>query len=345
MRHARGAATTALAAAVVLVLALAGCGAERPGPGGGTNTDAGHGTGTGTGSGPVGAETLCPSSMPGYGAPPAETPSASRAPHSSLTPLPLSTGLPARDGVRVTGLYALPQRQSQDCEPARVSVDFTVTNHEKTAMSYTITLGLRTDSRGAADTVTQTVPAVGPGRTVKGTVVTGELSAPASAVTDVSVLKVRGVPADEAPSGSGPCPASGVRLSPDRGDAAMGLRVLTLYLENCGKGAYRLDGRPELRVLDPGHAPVPGVQVVPGDRIATGTGADGAPRPLVLRPGERAYTVLVWRDTTEAGAPVDAPYVRVWPRPGARPVTLTPELDLGTTGRLGVGPWKKDPGR
>lgn len=39
---------------------------------------------------------------------------------------------------------------------------------------------------------------------------------------------------------------------------------------------------------------------------------------------------------------MNAPYARVWAKPGAAPVTVIPELDLGTTGRLGVGPWKKD---
>ncbi|GHE01584.1 lipoprotein [Streptomyces alanosinicus] len=324
------------------VLALAGCGTQRPGSRADTDTDAGHG--------PVGTDTLCPSGTPRYGAPPTEAPpteapSATLPPHTSRTPLPLPAGTPARDGVRVTGLYGVPR--SDGCAPARLSADFTVTNHGKTAMRYAITLGFRTESQGAAHTVTQTVPSVEPGRTVRGTAVTGELPGPAATVTDVSVLKVRSVPVDEAPSAGGACPASGVRAYTDQGDAAMGLRVLSLYLENCGTRAYRLDGRPELRVLDAGHAPVPGVEVVPGDRIATGTGtgADGTSRPVTLQPGERAYTVLVWRNTTEAGDPVDAPYVRVRPRPGARPVTLTPELDLGTTGKLGVGPWKRDSGR
>lgn len=40
---------------------------------------------------------------------------------------------------------------------------------------------------------------------------------------------------------------------------------------------------------------------------------------------------------------MNAPYVEVTAKPGAKPVTVTPELDLGTTGRLGVGPWKKTP--
>jgi hypothetical protein len=29
-------------------------------------------------------------------------------------------------------------------------------------------------------------------------------------------------------------------------------------------------------------------------------------------------------------------------KPGAAPVTVVPELDLGTTGKLGVGAWQKD---
>lgn len=80
------------------------------------------------------------------------------------------------------------------------------------------------------------------------------------------------------------------------------------------------------------------------DQISTGTGGTGRPQPVVLRPGEAARSTLAWRNTTEAGVgdPVNAPYVRVRAKQGADPVTVMPELDLGTTGKLGVGPWKKD---
>lgn len=62
---------------------------------------------------------------------------------------------------------------------------------------------------------------------------------------------------------------------------------------------------------------------------------------MTLKPGERARATLVWRNTVEAGLDaVDAPYVRVRAQSGAAPVTVTPHLDLGTTGKLGVGPWK-----
>jgi hypothetical protein len=97
----------------------------------------------------------------------------------------------------------------------------------------------------------------------------------------------------------GPCPASGVRVYADEGDAAMGLRVVGLHLENCGKSSYTLQGRPRLQILDEDHQAVEGVRIVPGSEIATGTGQDDTVRPLTLRPGERAEAGLVWRNTVE----------------------------------------------
>jgi hypothetical protein len=52
--------------------------------------------------------------------------------------------------------------------------------------------------------------------------------------------------------------------------------------------------------------------------------------------------VPVWRNTTEFGTPVNVPYVRVRAKAGADPVIVTPNLDLGTTGKLGVTSWQKD---
>ncbi|MFG2353504.1 DUF4232 domain-containing protein [Streptomyces sp. NPDC048521] len=324
-----------MTAATAAALVLAGCGSQA-----GARSD-------GTGPWAVTADPLCPSGMPRYGAAPTDTPSpASSAPPPSGTPLPLPTGTQAaQGGVRITGLSGWTSDRGQDCPSARSAATFTVTNHARTAMTYTVTLGFLAATRGAVDTVATTVAAVPPGRTVKSTAVLGELPEHAPAVTGVSILKVRSAPVDEAPSAGGPCPASGVRLYADQGDAAMGLRAVSLHLENCGTRPYSLNGRPALQILDADHTAVTGVRLVHGEEIATGTGADGTPRPLTLAPGERAYAVLTWRNTTEAGdgsRPVDAPYVRVRAKPGARPVIVTPELDLGTTGRLGVGPWKKD---
>ncbi|MFC5782750.1 DUF4232 domain-containing protein [Streptomyces aureus] len=62
---------------------------------------------------------------------------------------------------------------------------------------------------------------------------------------------------------------------------------------------------------------------------------------MLLTPGESATAGLAWRNTTESGAAVNVPYVRVQAKAGADPVTVTPHLDPGTTGKLGVNPWKK----
>ncbi|MFG2605103.1 DUF4232 domain-containing protein [Streptomyces sp. NPDC048514] len=350
-----GAAATAALTAAVLV--LTGCGAEKDGSARPV-----------AGAGAVGADRPCPSGMPRYGATPdpagaggpspasvatagrpsAPSPastgaglSASTTPRPSRAPLPLPGGTrPATDGVRITGLYG--RTSGQDCAAAGFSADFTVTNDTGTAMTYTITLGFLSESHGAAGTARTIVAAVPPGRTVTGTADMDEPAARVPAVTDVTVEKVRSVPVGEAPSAGGPCPPSGVHVYADQGDAAMGLRAVSLHLENCGTRAYPLNGRPAVQVVDADHEPVSGVRVVHGEEIATGTGADGTPSPLSLAPGERAYAVLTWRNTTESGDPVNAPYVRVRPGPGAAPVVVTPELDLGTTGRLGVGPWKKE---
>lgn len=233
---------------------------------------------------------------------------------------------PVEDGVKVT------------CATDR-SVEFEVTNSGAEAATYTVTFGFRTGA--GVENVSQTVEAVGPGRTVKGSVDSGETMA--SEVSGGEVVKVRSVPVDEASSASGPCPASGVHLYVDQGDAAMGLRVVGLHLVNCGTQPYRLDGYPELQLLDEAHESVDGVRILQGtEQISTAAGGDGSPQRVVLQPGEAARTTLAWRNTTEAGDPVNVPYVRVRAKSGSDPVMVIPELDLGTTGKLGVGPWKTD---
>ncbi|AZQ35135.1 DUF4232 domain-containing protein [Streptomyces cyaneochromogenes] len=280
---------------------------------------------------PAGTEVSCPS----------ELRQGSR-PSGSPTPIPLpSLDGPGENGVKVTGLYAC---------GAEFSAEFEVTNQANEAATFTVTLGFRSASAGRVDDVEQIVASVGPGRTVKKTVGMGEslgrgadVSGVESDVSGVEVVKVRSVPVDEASSASGPCPASGLHVYADDGDAALGLRVVGLHLVNCGTGPYELDGYPELEILDEDHDNVDSVRILHGtDRISTGVGGDGGPQPVVLRPGEAAQTTLAWRNTTQFGEPVNAPYVRVRAKQGARPVMVVPELDLGTTGKLGVGPWQKD---
>ncbi|MEV5239489.1 DUF4232 domain-containing protein [Streptomyces cinnamoneus] len=258
-------------------------------------------------------------------------------PHESPCGAQPSGTATASDGVRITGA----SRGAGGC-----AAEFEVTNHEAEPFTYTITFTFLSGAGEALASQKETVPSVGPGRTVKRTVTmsgTGALPSGTRAPARVQIAGVRSVPTAEAPTPGGSCPPSGVRVYADDGDAAMGLRVAGIHLENCGTATTRLDGYPQLQVLDKARKPVDGVEVLQGgSSIATGTGADGVPRPLALAPGERAYATLVWRNTVEGGAPVNAPYVRVRATPGAAPVTVTPELDLGTTGKLGVGPWKKD---
>ncbi|WP_405583413.1 DUF4232 domain-containing protein [Streptomyces sp. NBC_01092] len=308
------------------VLLLAACGSQSASPG--------------DGDGRVRAETLCPSDFQRYeSAPPAE-PSVTASGKPTSLPLP-SSYEGVEDGVKITRLFAWGPESG--CAGVDYSADFEVTNRETETVTYTVTIGFLSPTGGAVDNVEKTVETVGPGRTVKGTAVMAQTAMTAPEVTGAQVVKVRGIPADEASSASGPCPASGVRLYADQGDAAMGLRVVGLHLVNCGSEPYRVNGYPKLELHDEDHDTVDGVRILDGtDRISTGTGGGGSPQPIVLRPGEAARAGLAWRNTTQVGDPVNAPYLRVWAKPGADPVMVVPELDLGTTGKLGVGPWKKD---
>ncbi|MEU9384845.1 DUF4232 domain-containing protein [Streptomyces sp. NPDC048279] len=301
-----------LAPAVALLLATA-CGAEH--------ADTGRGAGA-TVPGP--RTTVTDPPVDGVRITSVTLPAAS--------PSPTPSGMPFR-------VHADPLPESGD---SGISAAYQVSNDGDEAMTYTVLFDFTTDTGAVMDSRKVTVRGVEPGRTTSGTVGLGALAPGASPVTRVKVAEVTKVPADEAPARTGACPPSGVRLWADDGDAAMGLRVVGLHLENCGKRDYALDGYPELSLLDDDREPVDGIHVLRGGAaIATGTGFDGPPVALVLKPGETALSGLVWRNTTLAGTPVNVPYVRVLAKPGAAPVTVTPGLDLGTTGKLGVGAWRR----
>lgn len=241
---------------------------------------------------------------------------------------------PGKDGARITSL-TLPG-------DAGISAAYEVTNGGTETLTYSVIVTFTDSAGGAMSNQTVTVRDVGPGKTVRGTVRAGVLPPGTPRVTGAKVMEVTKVPAGEAPAEDGACPASGIRVYADRGDAAMGLRVVGLHLENCGTRDYTVEGYPLLELLDSGMKPVEGVRVLKGsEEITTGAGPDEPPRRVVLRPTEAATASLVWRNTTEAGTAVTVPYVRVRAKAGADPVTVTPGLDLGTTGRLGVRPWKK----
>ncbi|GGW47488.1 DUF4232 domain-containing protein [Streptomyces griseoloalbus] len=252
--------------------------------------------------------------------------------HAPDPSLPGKAAEQEREAVRITGYGG----GSRGCAL------FEVTHTGSEPHTYTVTFDFLSEAGAVLDNTERTVAGVEPGRTVSGRIELGESMAGPQNVSRVRIAKVRSVPADEAPSTTGPCPASGLRVYADDGDAAMGLRVVSVHLENCGTRPYSLHGYPDVQLLDEGHEPVDGVRILhDGGSVAGGTGADGPALPLVLEPGEGAWAGLVWRNTRQAGTPVNAPYVRVRAKSGADWVTVVPELDLGTTGQLGIGPWKK----
>ncbi|MFI2432653.1 DUF4232 domain-containing protein [Streptomyces sp. NPDC018693] len=265
---------------------------------------------------------------------------------------------PAVDGVRITSV-TLPSptptpRRTASVQAESLPTDsdsgvfaaYEVTNSGTEELTYLILFSFTTDAGEVMSNESVTVRGVKPGATERGTVELGVLPRGASPVTKVKVSRVTRVPADEAPAAAGECPPSGIRVTADEGDAAMGLRVVGLHLENCGTSAYSLNGYPELTLLDDELQPIEGVAIVHGSGgISTGTGFDEPPRPLTLRPGESATSGLMWRNTTEFGDPVDIPHVRVRAKAGADPVTVTPRIDLGTTGKLAVRAWTPAPGQ
>ncbi|MFH8612926.1 DUF4232 domain-containing protein [Streptomyces sp. NPDC018029] len=259
---------------------------------------------------------------------------------------------PGKDGVRIISL-TLPSASPSPTRSYSVSADslamdsgvsagYEVTNESAETLTYSVTFTFLSSDGGAVTNQTVTVRDVRPGKSVRGTVQAGELPPTTPRVAQAKVLEVAKIPASEAPPEAGTCPSSGIRVTTDKGDAAMGLRVVGLHLDNCGTRDYTVEGYPLLELLDDSLKPVDGVEILDGSsEITTGAGPDKEPRPVTLKPGESATASLVWRNTTELGTPVNVPHVRVRAKTGAAPVTVTPNLDLGTTGKLGVKPWEK----
>jgi len=142
------------------------------------------------------------------------------------------------------------------------------------------------------------------------------------------------------------CPASGVRITPDAVSAAMGLRAMGVTLTNCGTKTYRLNGYPQLRVLDEHREPLD-VQILEGTEPVTTAQPDPGPHPVTLKPNESALTVLVWRNTVTdtTTTAVSGTYLGITPAKGTPATTITPQgrIDLGNTGRIGTTAWAKTP--
>jgi hypothetical protein len=139
------------------------------------------------------------------------------------------------------------------------------------------------------------------------------------------------------------CSPEGVRFEVGEGEAAMGLRVLSITLVNCGTRTYRLNGYPAVRPLDDERT-VLEVQVLRGVKEILGSMPwDGPPKPVTLQPGQRAGTAVAWRNTYDdiRQPPVTVKFLDIAPLKGRPSQIVAPRggLDLGSTGRFGVSAW------
>ncbi|MFD5893414.1 DUF4232 domain-containing protein [Streptomyces sp. NPDC060366] len=140
------------------------------------------------------------------------------------------------------------------------------------------------------------------------------------------------------------CPPSGLDVVIGGEDAAMGHRVVTVRLWNCGDEPYRVKGYPGLELLDGVREPIDVEVTHKSDYTYTGR-RDDRPRQLTLTPNATASAVLHWnnRVTSLDGAPTPGAHILVTPAPGEEPVSLPLPIDLGTDGTLDVTSWAADP--
>lgn len=150
-------------------------------------------------------------------------------------------------------------------------------------------------------------------------------------------------PSSQASVPSG-CAEEGLRVTAGVVDAAMGLRSFGVRLVNCGNTSRTVDGYPDVRVLDERGRTLD-VAVHHGLAAVARSGVDdSAPRPVTLRPGQAAEAAVMWRNTyDDAGRPpLRGTHLNVAPTAGAAWQQVTPDggVDLGSTGKLAVGPWR-----
>ncbi|MFF1871249.1 DUF4232 domain-containing protein [Kitasatospora herbaricolor] len=151
-----------------------------------------------------------------------------------------------------------------------------------------------------------------------------------------------------APGGTD-CPDPGVTITAGPANAAMGLRVLTIDMVNCGIHRYTVTGYPAVRVLDDQHRPL-GVTVESGSSAYGAVGGlDATPVQVTLLPGERATSLLAWRNTL-VGPVLPTPltagtgtHLAISPTADRPPQTVTPghPLDFGDAVAPAVAPWTR----
>ncbi|GAA2616843.1 DUF4232 domain-containing protein [Actinomadura fulvescens] len=140
------------------------------------------------------------------------------------------------------------------------------------------------------------------------------------------------------------CPDTGVALWVGEVSAAMGLRSMSVELYNCGERDHVLKGYPQIRLLGADREPIKVAVGHGSSSVATVDSYDRPPRRVTLKPGQVASAGILWRNlvTEDPQRAVTAEYLEIAPLPG-RPADRLPGvgIDLGTTRKVGVGPWEK----
>ncbi|GAB2964804.1 DUF4232 domain-containing protein [Amycolatopsis acidiphila] len=143
------------------------------------------------------------------------------------------------------------------------------------------------------------------------------------------------VPASPTPAA---CPAPGLSVEAGEVEAALGHRASVLTVTNCGTHPIRLEGYPEIRLLDGGGVPMPVTLLHDSSYMAR----DPGPSPVTVEPGGRALSVLSWSGTVTYGDRSTGSSVEVVPIPGAATQTLPLDADLGTTAQVHVTAWARN---
>ncbi|GAB2832771.1 hypothetical protein GCM10022221_34420 [Actinocorallia aurea] len=140
---------------------------------------------------------------------------------------------------------------------------------------------------------------------------------------------------------SGACPAEGYRVLQGVSDAAMGLRVVQIDLQNCGDKPVKLNGYPEITLMDSDGERVD-VKISQGSGgIAAIPTFDAPAQPVTVEPGKTATAGVLWRGLVDSGGEsVTIDRIVVTPGAGLAAQRLDGlNLDLGTTRAIGVAPW------
>jgi hypothetical protein len=121
---------------------------------------------------------------------------------------------------------------------------------------------------------------------------------------------------------------------------------MPLALVNCGTRTIHLYGYPGVRLADADGRSITFAIEHGVSAVATIDEWDKPPKEVTLRPGQSATALFVWRGTTELteDGPQTATALRVSAKDGVpyRPVMMDGPIDLGTTGKLAVSPWRLD---